>query len=189
MMPAAPWKRPVRPTKPWRLIGMGGETARMLEELSGCAGEGAWAAAENTDNGLKVMMRVSSIDGMPVVKSAFVPGLKPFVPSTALRAVPFEALARVWWANHTDDAGRRGAILRAAGAKDGDPIPADHHMTDEFLARVADRWLRTPGPHPDRTIAREAGVTPTTVRRWLTAARARALLPMKPRGRRAGGAR
>jgi hypothetical protein len=74
---------------------------------------------------------------------------------------------------------------RRPAAPKREPLSAPNRLDDDFLRRVADAYrdVAARGGWPAPVLAAEAGVSPSTVRRWVLEARKRGHLPPGSQGR------
>lgn len=145
----------------------------------------SWDLIENVETGRRLMLRMGVGDAGVEITGMYVPG-----PSAIgigeLRKFPLAAIETAVRARSAQAATAVEAALAAGPDADEGPLgnPAGPNDT-RFYGRLALRYLRVAGRshRPATDLAREEGVTPRTVQRWISRARELGLLLPGRRGR------
>ncbi|MCX4780916.1 helix-turn-helix domain-containing protein [Streptomyces sp. NBC_01264] len=145
----------------------------------------SWDLIENADTGRRIMLRMGSGASGVEITGIYVPGPSP-VGIGELRNIPLPAIEAAVRARTARATAEVGAALAAGLDADEGPLgnPAGPNDT-RFYGRLALRYLRVAGTshRPATDLAKEEGVTPRTVQRWISHARELGLLPPGRKGR------
>ncbi|NUK72116.1 helix-turn-helix domain-containing protein [Streptomyces lunaelactis] len=177
--------------KPWRVVAspIDQKQATALDAVAGLQTGAAdlvsWDLIENADTGRRLMLRMSSGDSGVEITGMYVPGPGP-VGIGELRSIPLPAIEAAVRARSARATAEIGAALAAGPDADEGPLGNPTGPNDtQFYGRLALRYLRVAGGshRPATDLAKEEGVTPRTVQRWISRARELGLLPPGRPGR------